>query len=138
MEILKKIMINTIALFIAWGLLVWGAYAIWTLNKNFTSGSQLQAKDLQDMVNKINEVTSKLNQVEGTANSARNVANTATNIAKIGVNELAKTCPRIHTESWCSRCTGRKITEYERREYYWTGTTCTYRVTWRWSEYEDK
>ena len=87
-------MINTIALFIAWGLLVWGAYAIWTLNKNFTSGSQLQAKDLQDMVNKLNEVTNHLNNVTITANTANSRAVNAQNTAN-SANSLANSaCAR--------------------------------------------
>ena len=100
-------MINTIALFIAWGLLVWGAYAISTLNKNFTSGSQLQAQDLQDMVNKLNEVTNKLNQVEGTANSAYSTAVNAQNSvnSKASMSDVLRLKVSIPDayDRWCSR-----------------------------------
>ena len=112
MNKLKKIIINafTIALtiWLAIGILVWGAYAIWTLNKNFTSGSQLQAQDLQDIVNKLNEVTNKLNQVEGTANSAYNTASSWGN-----KNFWWSTCTSVRWNKNTDHCDS-----YEWRNYW--------------------
>ena len=60
-DFIKKFTTTFFALIIAFVVLVWWAFAVSTLNLNFQSWSQLQASDLQSMVNKINELTNEVN-----------------------------------------------------------------------------
>ena len=62
-DFIKRFVITFLALISAFAVLIWWAFAINRLNQTFTSWNQLQAQDLQNMTDKVDELVDNVNSI---------------------------------------------------------------------------